>query len=85
MDRSNALVLVRQVVAEVLAVEPAKITEEAKLRDDLGADSLDLVEVATAIEDMLGVRLPEHGLKEVATVGQALDMVVHDGRIVDGE
>ena len=43
MDRSAALSTIREVAAEVLSVEPAKVTEEARFKEDLDADSLDLV------------------------------------------
>jgi acyl carrier protein len=62
-------------VAEVLAIDPALIVEEANLRKDLQADSLDLAEIVMTLQDRLGVSLPEQGLKKITTVGQALDWI----------
>jgi acyl carrier protein len=62
-------------MSEVLAIDPGLIVEKANLREDLKADSLDLAEIVMALQDRLGVSLPEHGLKEVTTVGQALDWI----------
>ncbi len=75
MDRLKNLAILREVMAEVLAIDPELIVEEANLREDLEADSLDLAEIVMALQDRLGISLPEQGLKEVTTVGQALDWV----------
>lgn len=80
MDRLKNLAILQEVVAEVLAVEPGVIVEQAAFREDLGADSLDLIEIVMALEDQLGVSIPEQGLKEVITVGQALDLVSRHDR-----
>jgi acyl carrier protein len=84
VDRQKAFAVLREVVVEVLAVDPAAVTEDANFREELGADSLDLVEVVMSLEDQLGVRLPEDGLKGVTTVGEALDMVSDDSWIAHG-
>ncbi|MFG1869272.1 acyl carrier protein [Micromonospora arborensis] len=76
MDRLQALAVLREVAVEVLVVEPEAVTEDADFRKDLDAESLDLVELLMALEDRLGIRLPEDGLREINTVGQALDMVL---------
>jgi acyl carrier protein len=80
MDRLTNLAVLREVVAEVLAIDPESVVEEAALREDLKADSLDLAEIVMALQDRLGVSLPEQGLKEITTVGQALDWVSLDHR-----
>ncbi|MEU7799033.1 acyl carrier protein [Micromonospora arborensis] len=79
MDRLQALAILREVAVEVLVVEPEAVTEDADFRKDLDAESLDLVELMMALEDRLGIRLPEDGLREINTVGQALDMVLDGG------
>lgn len=60
---------------EVLAVDPAKVTREARFADDLDADSLDLVELVMALEERFGIDVPESELEGVQTVGQAYELV----------
>ena len=60
---------------DVLAVEPAKITMTASFKDDLGSDSLDLVEFVMALEEEFGITVPESDLEGVDTVGKAFALV----------
>jgi acyl carrier protein len=69
---------VRQTVSEVLAVEPESVTEDSKFREELGADSIDLVEIVYALESRLGVMMSEDGLRGVTTIRDALDLL--DGK-----
>jgi acyl carrier protein len=64
---------VRKVLAEQLARDEAEITPEARFEEDLDADSLDLVEVVLALEEALGIDIPEEEMEGVKTVGQAVD------------
>jgi acyl carrier protein len=75
MDRDAVFSTLRQAAAEVLGVEESTVTEEARFRDDLDADSLDLVELVMALEERLDISVPEEDLEGVETVGQALDLV----------
>ena len=61
---------------EVLSVDEAQVTPDAKFGDDLEADSLDLVELVMALEEEFGVEVPEDELEGIETVGQAYDLVV---------
>jgi len=82
-QRAAMVVLLRELASEILAVSPTDVQEESRFREDLGADSLDLVELITAIEDRLHVRLPAGQLTEIRTVGQAIDALegqAHDLR-----
>jgi acyl carrier protein len=76
MDRSDALSTIKEVAAEVLSVEPDQVTEEARFKEDLDADSLDLVELIMEIEERFQITVPESELEGVTTVGQAIDLVV---------
>ena len=76
MDRSAALSTIREVAAEVLSVEPDKVTEEARFKEDLDADSLDLVELVMGLEERFDIEVPEEDLEGVTTVGQAVDLVL---------
>jgi Acyl carrier protein len=75
VDRQKSLAVLQEAVAEVLAIDAGAVVEEATFREDLGADSLDLVEIVLALEDRLGVSLPQQGLKDITTVGEALSWV----------
>ena len=76
MDRSDALSTMKEVAAEVLSVDPDQVTEEARFKEDLDADSLDLVELIMGLEERFDITVPEEDLEGVTTVGQALDLVL---------
>jgi acyl carrier protein len=76
MDREQVMVTMREVAPEVLGVEPDVVVEEANFKDDLDADSLDLVELVMGLEERLDVVIPEDELAGITTVGQAVDLVV---------
>lgn len=75
-ERDGVAERVRQLVAERLGVGPEMLASHASLRDDLAADSLDLLEVSVALEDDLGVTLPERMLDDVRTVGELVAATV---------
>jgi acyl carrier protein len=76
MERSEALDAFREIAVEMLDVEPDQVTESAKFGEDLEADSLDLVELVMELEERFDISVPEEDLEGVATVGQALDVVL---------
>jgi acyl carrier protein len=76
MDRDKIFEIVKEAAVEVLGVGADKITKEARFKEDLEADSLDLVELVMALEERLDITVPEEDLGEVTTVGDALDLVV---------
>lgn len=67
--------LIRQLAAEQAGLDPRDITLTCHLQNDLNLDSLDQVEFAMAIEDALGITIPDESAQEVRTVGQAVEMV----------
>ena len=67
----------KKCAVEVLAVDPAKVTVDAKFGDDLDADSLDLVELVMALEEEFDVSVPEEELEGISTVGQAYELVTN--------
>jgi acyl carrier protein len=75
MDRAEIGEAVTELAVEVLGVEPAAVTEDARFADDLDADSLDLVELVMALEERLDITVPEDELEGVETVGQAISLV----------
>jgi len=76
MERAEALIAIREVAVEVLSVDEASVTEEARFKEDLDADSLDLVELVMGLEERFDITVPEEDLDGVATVGQAVDLVL---------
>jgi acyl carrier protein len=57
-------------------VEPDTVTEDARFKEDLDADSLDLVELVMGLEERFDISVPEEDLENVTTVGQAVDLVL---------
>jgi acyl carrier protein len=76
MERSEALDAIREVAVEVLSVEPDQVTEEARFKEELEADSLDLVELVMGLEERFDIEVPEEDLEGVASVGQAVTLVL---------
>ena len=76
MDREEVLAAIQGVAVEVLSVESSQVTEGARFKEDLEADSLDLVELVMALEESFDISVPEEDLEGVATVGQAVDLVL---------
>ena len=62
---------VKKIVVEHLGVEPDKVTEAASFIDDLGADSLDTVELVMAFEEEFGCEIPDDAAETILTVGDA--------------
>jgi acyl carrier protein len=63
------------IVAEQLGVDKDKITRESNFINDLGADSLDLVEMVMEFESNFGIRIPEDQTDKIQTVGEAIDAI----------
>jgi acyl carrier protein len=65
----------KKLIAEKLEIEEDKITLEASFRQDLGADSLDTYELVYAIEEEMGISIPDEKANEFETVGDALEYI----------
>jgi acyl carrier protein len=74
-SRDEVFERIREVLAERLSVEESDITEEANFQEDLGADSLDLVEMIMELEDQFGIKIPDEDAQKIQTVGQAVEYV----------
>jgi len=70
---------VKKIVVEHLGVEEAKVTPDASFIDDLGADSLDTVELVMAFEEAFSVEIPEDAAEKIATVKDAIDYISSKG------
>ncbi len=62
---------VKTIVAEQLGVEPDEVTPQSKFVEDLGADSLDVVELVMALEDEFSLEIPDEEAEKISTVGDA--------------
>jgi len=66
---------VKEIIVDKLGVEQSKITLEAKFIDDLGADSLDTVELIMQFEEEFGIEIPDEEAEHLISVGQAVDFI----------
>jgi acyl carrier protein len=66
---------VKKIVVEHLSVEEEKVTESASFIDDLGADSLDTVELVMAFEEEFGIEIPDDAAETIQTVGDAVKFI----------
>jgi len=66
---------VKKIVVEHLGVEDDKVTEAASFIDDLGADSLDTVELVMAFEEEFGVEIPDDAAENIVTIGDAVKFI----------
>jgi len=66
---------VKKIIGEQLGVEEDEVTSEASFVEDLGADSLDTVELVMALEEEFGIEIPDEDAEKILTVGKALDYI----------
>ena len=66
---------IKAIIVDLLGVEPSKVTPEARFREDLEADSLDLVELIMAFEEEFGGTISDDEAQQIRTVGQVVDYV----------
>ena len=66
---------VKEIIVEQLGVDEAEVTPTASFVDDLGADSLDTVELVMAFEESFGIEIPDEDAEKIATVKDAVDYI----------
>ena len=66
---------VKKIVADHLGIEEGKVTDEASFIDDLGADSLDTVELVMALEEAFDIEIPDEAAEGITTVGDAVKFI----------
>ena len=75
MEHDEVVEKVKAVIVEQLNVEEDDVTEEASFVDDLGADSLDIVELVMALEEEFGISIPDEDAESIKTVGDAISYI----------
>ena len=66
---------VKKIVADHLGIDTAKVTDESSFIDDLGADSLDTVELVMAFEEEFGIEIPDDAAETILSVGDAINFI----------
>jgi acyl carrier protein len=66
---------VKEIIVEQLGVDEAQVDQSASFVDDLGADSLDIVELVMAFEEAFGIDIPDEDAEKITTVKQAIDYI----------
>lgn len=75
MEREEILDKVREVIVDELTVDEDAVVEDASFIDDLGADSLDIVQLVMALEESFGVSIPDEEAENIKTVGDAVTYI----------
>lgn len=76
MEREELLKKIKAIIVDKLSISEDQVTEEASFIDDLGADSLDTVELVMALEDEFNMDIPDEEAEKLTTVGKAMDYVL---------
>ncbi len=71
---------VRDIIVELLGVDEDEVNLDARFREDLEADSLDIVELIMALEDKMGIEISDEDAQNITTVGQAVDYIDGQGK-----
>ena len=74
-SKAQAIEKVKQIISEQLGVDEAEVTPSASFVDDLGADSLDQVELVMALEEAFDVEIPDEDAEKIRTVQDAIDYI----------
>ncbi|MFZ4566515.1 MAG: acyl carrier protein [Prochlorococcaceae cyanobacterium] len=75
MSQEATFEKVREIVAEQLSVDAAEVKAESNFQNDLGADSLDTVELVMALEEAFGIEIPDESAETILTVGDAVKYI----------
>jgi len=80
-EKKDLVEKVKQIIAEQLGVDEGEVTPSASFADDLGADSLDQVELVMALEEAFGVEIPDEDAEKLRTVQDALDYIEKHAKV----
>ena len=78
LDREEILAKIQEITADRLGVDESDVTPDASFREDLEADSLDLVELIMELEEQFGMEIPDEEAEKITTVDEAVDYVVEN-------
>ena len=76
MDREEILSKIQEITADRLGVDESDVTPDASFREDLEADSLDLVELIMELEEQFGMEIPDEEAEKITTVDEAVEYVM---------
>ncbi len=76
MEREELLKKIKAIAADKLSISEEQVTPEASFIDDLGADSLDTVELVMALEDEFNMDIPDEEAEKLTTIGKAMDYIL---------
>ncbi len=80
MSVENVQERVKNIIVEQLGVEPDQVKPEAQFVNDLGADSLDTVELIMALEDEFGIEIPDEKAEKIKTVGETIEYIEQNAK-----
>ena len=80
MDENQVYEAVKKVVTEQLGVSDAEVKRESSFVDDLGADSLDTVELVMALEEAFGMEIPDEDAEKIKTISDTINYVMQHGK-----
>ena len=75
---------VKQIIVEQLSVNPEELTDDASFIEDLGADSLDIVELVMEFEEKFGIDIPDEKAEKISTVGEAIKYIEEEASKEEG-
>jgi acyl carrier protein len=75
MAETDTYAEVKKIIVDLLSADESKVTPEARFREDLEADSLDLVELIMAFEDKFGAEISDEAAQKITTVGEAVSYI----------
>ena len=76
MDRNEILAKIKDIVVEELGVAPEKVTEDARFIEDLGADSIGVMELVMKMEEEFDLKIPDEDIEKLRTVGDVIDYIL---------
>lgn len=75
MTENSTFTKISQMIIERFGVDEEKVTRELKFQEDLGADSLDVVELIMEMEDVFGIQISDEDAEKITTIGDAVDYI----------
>lgn len=76
MDKADTSSRIKEIIADKVDVPEGDVSEKSRFIDDLGADSLDLVQLVMAVEDEFEIEITDDEAESIKTVGQAIDLIL---------